>query len=432
MAAGADLDMIGRLSIESVEMDGEVTPRFPLDTDPLKEAITESGAVLVIIDPIASTMGGADTNREADVRAALDALAKLAKDTGAVVMYVRHFGKGGGNASDKMTGSHAFRDAARSVFLFAADDGRTVVSQDKGNYSPDGEDSFAFRLESVQVETSDGSVSMARVVELGATDLTVEDIINREAPGGDDDPGERSAAVEWLEDYLLVEGPSVASEEVKAAAKKAGISTRTLQRAKNKLRVVYGSSGFPRKTTWRLPDDYESTSRARGDSPEAGTTGTTGPDQQKRNGTTEPPTQGDGTTATSGGTTTSGDGTTGSAPETSGTTGSTGATGSDQQKQEETSGSDSQSRQLRRVVESPSTTAPEPDPDLLTPSCAVCARPLWAPVSQASGVCGGCEKAARTAPPPPLDPVDAFFAAAAGDEFWTPSSETQNPEERSA
>jgi len=140
IANGADLNMVGRLSIAS-DIDGdtsEVTPRLPLDTPTISEAISSSGAALVLFDPIASTMNG-DLHREADVRAAVDALARVAEDTGAVTMFVRHFGKGGGNASDKMSGSHAFRDAVRSLFLFAEDGDRVVVSQDKGNYAPRGE-----------------------------------------------------------------------------------------------------------------------------------------------------------------------------------------------------------------------------------------------------------------------------------------------------
>ncbi|RUP35017.1 MAG: AAA family ATPase [Mycolicibacterium sp.] len=254
IAAGADLNKVGRLIIEST-VDGdshETSPRLPLDTEAIHDTAAETGAALILIDPIASTMNG-DLNREADVRSAVDALARVADKTGAVVMFVRHFGKGGGNASDKMSGSHAFRDAVRSVFLFAADGDRVIVTQDKGNYAPPGDESFAFRLEDVSVPTDDGPTAVARVVELGTSDTSVSDVINRAADAeGEADAGERTAAEHWLEDYLTANGPTP-SKTVKTDAAKEKISEATLKRAKKKLGVLDRSEGFPRTSTWLLP-----------------------------------------------------------------------------------------------------------------------------------------------------------------------------------
>ncbi|WP_234805008.1 AAA family ATPase [Mycobacteroides abscessus] len=232
IAANADLSKVGRLVIESC-VDGktrEVAPKVPMDMDAISGAIEQTGAVLVLIDPIASTMTG-DLNREADVRSAVDALARVGQATGAVMMFVRHFGKGGGNASDKMSGSHAFRDAVRSVFLFAPDEDRVIVTQDKGNYAPPGEGSFAFRLDSVSVPTIDGFTDVARVLDLGASDTSVGDIINRT----DANPGDRDDIDRWLTD-LLANG-SVKANEVYAAADAAGYSKDQAKRAKKRLGI---------------------------------------------------------------------------------------------------------------------------------------------------------------------------------------------------
>lgn len=290
IAAGADLDLVGRLAIAS-QIDGdtfEVAPRLPLDSGAISEAITATGAVLVLIDPIASTMSG-DLHREADVRAAVDALARVAENTGAVTMFVRHFGKGGGNPSDKMSGSHAFRDAVRSVFLFAEDGDRVIVSQDKGNYAPKGDESFAFCLESVTIPTDDGDAEVARVVELGSSDVSVGDIINRAADDGD--PGERTAAEHWLEDYLSVNG-ATPSKVIKVEAAKEKIAEATLKRAKKKIGVVDRSAGFPRTSTWYLPsqlDDSQLTPSREPTEP----TEPTGDDQHKQNEPTGPESQSD-------------------------------------------------------------------------------------------------------------------------------------------
>ena len=302
IAAGADLDLIGRLHIEA--QDGvEVTPRLPLDTATLRSAITASGAALVIIDPIASTMSG-DLHREDDVRQALDALARVASDTGAVVMFVRHFGKGGGNASDKMSGSHAFRDAVRSVFLFAADEDRVVVTQDKGNYAPPGEESFAFRLDGTEVDTDTGPAPVARVVELGACEVSVTDIINR-APErtaeAEDDERDYTAdfKASWLYAYLAAAGAAntpVRPKDAVAYAADKGISRRSVFRLFEKLAnaglaVSEDSDGFPRVTHWRV--DSGTTGPAHQD---GGTTGTTGADLHKHDGTTARSAQDGGTT----------------------------------------------------------------------------------------------------------------------------------------
>lgn len=232
IAADADLNKVGRLVIDTY-IDGEtreVTPRVPMDTGTISDTIKDTGAVLVLIDPIASTMTG-DLNREADVRSAVDALARVGQDTGAVMMFIRHFGKGGGNASDKMSGSHAFRDAVRSVFLFAPDGDRVIVTQDKGNYAPPGEESFAFQLESTSIPTADGFTDVARVIDLGASDTSVGDVINRTEGDTDD----RADIDKWLTD-LLANG-SVKANEVYSSADAAGFSKDQAKRAKKRLGI---------------------------------------------------------------------------------------------------------------------------------------------------------------------------------------------------
>jgi len=212
--------------------------------------------VAIMIDPIASTMTG-DLNREADVRCALDGLARLAADTGVVIMFVRHFGKGAGNASDKMSGSHAFRDAVRSVFLFAQDDDRVVVTQDKGNYAPPGSESFAFRLENTVIPTDDGPVEVARVIDLGESECSVGDIINRSTNRDDDDANDVDS---WLT-QLLANG-SVKATEVFSSADAAGHSKDQAKRAKKRLGVIADRPENPGPWFWSLPMTPEAPRKA--------------------------------------------------------------------------------------------------------------------------------------------------------------------------
>lgn len=246
MAANADLTKIGRLAMKSTLTQNEVSPQLPLDVTAIHNAVVASKAALVIIDPIASTMAG-DLNREADVREAIDALAKVAADTKTVVMFVRHFGKGGGNPSDKMSGNHAFRDAVRSVFLFAADADQVVVTQDKGNYAPPGAESFAFRLENTAINTVAGTLEVARVVDLGTSEVSVGDIINRTLIRDEDANGIDG----WLTS-LLANG-SVKATEVFSAADAAGYSKDQAKRAKARLGVIAERPTNPGPWFWSLP-----------------------------------------------------------------------------------------------------------------------------------------------------------------------------------
>ncbi|MDR3659277.1 MAG: AAA family ATPase [Mycobacterium sp.] len=298
MAAGADLTLIGRLAIETIiDADTrEASPRLPLDVDTMKTAIQSSGAALVIIDPIASTMSG-DLHREADVRVALDGLARLAAETGAVAVFIRHFGKGGGNASDKMSGSHAFRDAARSVFLFAEDGDQTVVSQDKGNYSARGEESFAFRLENTAVPTDTGTAQVARVIDLGATETSVDDIINRCPGASDADENDTrdcttNLTASWLYQLLAdaeKEKVVIRPKDAVAYGADKGISRRSVFRlfgtlANARLAESVDGTGFPKTTNWRAKDG--GTAGTAGPTLGGpGTTGTTGVDLQKQRDT---------------------------------------------------------------------------------------------------------------------------------------------------
>lgn len=261
MAAGADLTKIHRLGIEAViDGDGmETTPNLPDDLPLVREAVEATGAKLVIFDPIASTMRG-NSDKEGDVRLTLDGLARIAHSTGIVVLAIRHFNKGQGNASDKMTGSHAFRDAARSVFLFATDleTEHRILTQDKGNYSKKAGESLAFALESTTVTTDDGHpLDVAKVVMLGATELSVSEIINRD-PGGDDDHEDRNAAQAFILDYLEAQDDREAQAgDVLKAGRAAGFNENEIKNARKRSRnprIESRKSGFGAGWVWGIED----------------------------------------------------------------------------------------------------------------------------------------------------------------------------------
>lgn len=181
-ANGVDRDLFYSLGISSKEVGGITVPRLPEDLPIIREAIAQTGAKLLIIDPITSTLAGGDNDKMADVRQVMDPLNAMAAELGVSVIGIAHFRKGGGNQADLISGSHAWRDSARAVMLFARDDEAdcTVMTLEKINSGEAGK-SFRYRLDIVQQITDEGYVTdVARVVWEGDSVQSVGDLINHE------------------------------------------------------------------------------------------------------------------------------------------------------------------------------------------------------------------------------------------------------------
>lgn len=267
-AAGADLDRVHFVSI-GAEFDGTTGTRhirLPNDTTFIRQAIHQSNAVLVILDPVTALVDGSN-DKVQDVRAAVGPVDQIAQDLDVSIVLVSHFNKGAGSVSNKVTGSHAWRDVVRSLLVFAYDSQNDVrvMSQDKSNYSTENE-SLEFALMSTQVPTDDGEVAdVGRVEIIGTTSTSVEQIINRGIDPEDFDGDESS---QWLLLYLDREPYEFPRKEVMAAARGEGYSERTVGRAREKIdATTITTSTFPARTMWRHPSYPHD---------DVGTTGTTG------------------------------------------------------------------------------------------------------------------------------------------------------------
>src|SRR5690606_15875105 len=174
-ANGVDMDRFHHIAIQSKEMQGQSVPRLPEDMPLIREAIEVTGARLIIIDPITSTVGG-DNDKLLDVRAVMDPLNQLGIEMGVSVIAIAHFRKGGGAQSDLISGSGAYRDASRCVLLFARDtdvEGKTVLTVDKSNYGRDGH-SYQYTTEIIDMLTDDGQEATAPKVNWhGESELSV-------------------------------------------------------------------------------------------------------------------------------------------------------------------------------------------------------------------------------------------------------------------
>lgn len=260
LAAGADLDRVFIVSTKFCDEFGELTettPKLRQDVDQLEALMLQHEVMLLVADPLATVIEG-DTNTGTDVRATIDPMIRLAHNTGATVLIVSHFNKGSGSAANKISGSHAIRDAVRGAHVFAKDDdeGVTVLTLDKNNYSQEVGKSQAFRLETHTVATDDGeTMEVPVVVMLGETDTSVTELINRNVGGGDDSE-DRNAAQAFIVDYLLGQpGYEANAADVLKAGRQAGFNELEIKNARRRCKspkIASDKSGFGSGWVWMI------------------------------------------------------------------------------------------------------------------------------------------------------------------------------------
>lgn len=153
----------------------------------MRDTLREHDVKLLVIDPITSCIDG-NTDKRDDVRRSLDPLAATAQELGIAIIGILHFNKGGGYASDKVSGSHAFRDTVRSLILVAKDDetGECVVTLDKSSYTPQQGASYKYTLAPRFITDDDGErMEVPIIAGFTPTDTNVNEVINRNVTGGD-------------------------------------------------------------------------------------------------------------------------------------------------------------------------------------------------------------------------------------------------------
>lgn len=264
-AAGADISRVGKFDIDSIVVDTgeafETKAALPIDISGIRDQVVEHGVKLIILDPANSFMEG-DTNKVLDVRRAFEPVSRLAQDTDVAVILIAHFGKGGGSMSDKLSGSHAWRDLARSYWAFATDEdtGKRVFTQDKSNYGKD-KGSYEFTLESVPVDVEGTIVEVGAVKNIAATDVSVAEIINRDYTQDEDDVD----CKDWLLEFLDREPFEFPRSDILKAGRGEGFSEDMLKRAKRKIGATHDrTKSVPSKTLWQHPDFTQSSPTVHG------------------------------------------------------------------------------------------------------------------------------------------------------------------------
>jgi hypothetical protein len=251
-AAGGDPERAVAISTVPDAEGNERQIAVPYDIPIIESAIERVDARLVIIDPLMAFLSSdVNSHRDQDVRRALAPLARLAEKTGAAIVVVRHLNKAtGGSAIDRGGGSIGIIGAARSGLLIAEhpeDETRRVMASVKNNLAAPAP-SLIFSLAS----TENGA---ARVAWSGQTILDANSLLS--APVDQEEKSAFSEAKEFVVD-ILKDG-SEAVGEIKKQANAAGMSWRTVERAKAALKVKRERIGEPGKRGggawyWTLPD----------------------------------------------------------------------------------------------------------------------------------------------------------------------------------
>lgn len=273
IAAGANLDLVFRIDVVD---DGELHARLtlPSDISLLGKQASEYSLGLLIADPLLSLIDQSINDyRAAEVRAALEPLVACAEKNKFTIVGLAHNTKNG--AADpllRIAGSGAFGQVVRAAIAFIrndGDDGRPqfVMSQAKNNLGRLDLPSYAYSIQSVDVETEDdGTAHTSRFVLGEETDTSVADVMRAEnAP--DDHREAITEATAWLREHLAEAGGHERVPEIKRAARKEGISDSTLYRARTKLGIRARQAGFgkERGATWYLPEAWEDEDGGEGD-----------------------------------------------------------------------------------------------------------------------------------------------------------------------
>ena len=233
MEAGADQDRVLNIAEDSCSL--------TLLDERIEAAIVQTGARLMILDPIQGYLGGKiDMNRANEIRTVLKNVSSVAERTGCAIVMVGHLNKAAGASSAyRGLGSIDFRAAARSVLLVGRmkkEPNVRVIVHDKSSLALEGK-SIAFNL---------GDENGFRWLD-GYGDISADELLcgfNAET---------KTAAAEELIREMLSGGEPVLADEIFRVAEAKGISRRTVNEAKKNISSIVTTKPG-KKWMWQLSE----------------------------------------------------------------------------------------------------------------------------------------------------------------------------------
>lgn len=213
----------------------------PLDMldDRLEQAIIQTGARLVILDPIQAYVGSrVDINRANEVRTVMSTIGRLAEKYKAAIVLVGHLNKSfGGKSSYRGLGSIDFQASARSVLIVGKlreNPQVRVMAQDKSSLAPEGVP-IAFEL-----NRENG------FRWIGKYEISIDELLN-----GFSRESKSELAEKFIRENLA--NGKAAQSELWEKAQLMRISKRVLDGAKKSLGVISKKEGA--RWFWYLPNE---------------------------------------------------------------------------------------------------------------------------------------------------------------------------------
>ena len=236
--AGADCSMIRVID----ETDKELS----MTDDRLEQAIIETKARLIILDPIQAYIGATvDMHRANEIRPVLKHLGIIAEKHNCAIILIGHMNKASGSKSTyRGLGSIDIQATARSVLLVARLRDKPnirIMAHDKSSLAPTG-DAIGFEM------TEDNGM-----VCIGPYDITIDELLS-----GNEGRGEKKLdiAENFIKEYIGT-NKVIPSNEIMMEAAKRGIKRNTLLSAKKKLGITSDKEKAEDGTiywTWVMPE----------------------------------------------------------------------------------------------------------------------------------------------------------------------------------
>ncbi len=157
-----DLHRIYRVEVLSTD-DTHLGLSVPRDLHDLEQAARDTGAALLLLDPLMSRLGDLDTHRDSEVRQALEPLVASAGRTRMAVLGLIHHNKSGSSDPLQLVmGSKAFTAVARSVHTVVPDpdddtETRRLFGTPKNNLGRTNLPTLSFTIASHPIDTDEGT-----------------------------------------------------------------------------------------------------------------------------------------------------------------------------------------------------------------------------------------------------------------------------------
>lgn len=236
--AGADCSMIRVID----ETDKELS----MTDDRLEQAIIETKARLIILDPIQAYIGATvDMHRANEIRPELKHLGIIAEKHNCAIILIGHMNKASGSKSTyRGLGSIDIQATARSVLLVARLRDKPnirIMAHDKSSLAPAG-DAIGFEM------TEDNGM-----VCIGPYDITIDELLS-----GNEGRGKKKLdiAENFIKEYFG-SNKVIPSNEIMMEAAKRSIKRNTLLSAKKKLGITSDKEKAEDGTiywTWVMPE----------------------------------------------------------------------------------------------------------------------------------------------------------------------------------